>query len=134
MAQYEGILDRIESLMTGILESGMGSVSDKDMGLLEAASTKDDVMTPQEIGKYPDVGWTNMNDSPEVQQFLDKMNHPNRVQVESIRQRVTDEQFQQLLQQLMAGQVPEGALHDSLPFQQYNTGGNLQNLGFTGAY
>jgi hypothetical protein len=91
-------------------------------------------MSESEIGKYPDVGWTNMGDSPEVQQFLNNMPHADRVQVEGIRQRVNPDQFQNLMRQLMSGQVGSGALHEPLPFQQYNTGGTIQNLGFTGAY
>jgi hypothetical protein len=90
-------------------------------------------MSESEIGKYPDVGWTNMGDSPEVQQFLNNMPHADRVQVEGIRQRVNPDQFQNLMRQLMSGQVGSGALHEPLPFQQYNTGADtssIQDLGF----
>ena len=90
-------------------------------------------MSQEEIGKYPDLGWTNVNDSQEVKTFLNNMSHADRVQIEAMRQRVTGPQFQDFLRKYMAGKVGGGALHEALPFKQYQTGNpHLQNLGFVG--
>jgi len=90
-------------------------------------------MSQEEIGKYPDLGWTNVNDSQEVKTFLNNMSHADRVQIEAMRERVTGPQFQDFLRKYMAGKVGGGALHEALPFKQYQTGNpHLQNLGFVG--
>jgi len=90
-------------------------------------------MSQEEIGKYPDLGWTNVNDSQEVKTFLNNMPHADRVQLEAMRDRVTGPQFQDFLRKYMAGKVGGGALHEALPFKQYQTGNpHLQNLGFVG--
>ena len=88
-------------------------------------------MSQEEIGKYPDLGWTNVNDSQEVKTFLNNMSHADRVQVEAMRQRVTEPQFQDFMSRIMRGGLGGGAIHEALPFQQYKTGNpHLQNLGF----
>ena len=110
------IANKLENSPQGIL--GVGAPRNKG------------AMSQEEIGKYPDLGWTNVNDSQEVKTFLNNMPHADRVQVEAMRQRVTEPQFQDFVRQIMAGQIGGGAIHEALPFQQYNTGTTLQNLGF----
>ena len=105
--------------------------------LTKATSTQgvlgEGAMSQEEIGKYPDLGWTNVNDSQEVKTFLNNIPHADRVQIEAMRQRVTGPQFQDFLRKIMAGQIGGGAIHEALPFQQYKTGNpHLQNLGFVG--
>ena len=143
----------IKGLLDMIGRQGAGSVSDREMnmnkGILNmeyagGGSFQDLGMTEREIGKYPDVGWTNMDDSPEIQQFLNNMPHADRVKVEAMRQRLEEinqsHKFPNFINDLMSRDTYTGALHaDPLPtaagFQQYRTGNpHLQNLGFMGAY
>ena len=136
----------IKGLLDMIGSQG-AAVSDREMnmnkGILNmeyagGGSFQDLGMTEREIGKYPDVGWTNMDDSPEIQQFLNNMPHADRVKVEAMRQRLEQigqaDKFPNFINDLMSGNTGSGALQaDPLPeFQQYQTGNNLQNLGFVG--
>ena len=124
---FEGLLDMIETLgeidtpvqreMFLKNQNKVNGVMDMEYG--GGGSYKDlGVMSTQEIGQYPDVGWTNMDDSFAVTQFLNNMPHADRVQVEAMRQRVTKDQFDDLMRQLMDGQVGSGVLHDPLPIPE----------------
>jgi hypothetical protein len=107
-------------------------LANSPQGVLQmAGDTNKGAMSTAEIGKYPDLGWTNVNDSQEVKTFLNNMSHADRVQVEAMRQRVTEPQFQDFMSRIMRGGLGGGAIHEALPFQQYKTGNpHLQNLGF----
>ena len=61
----------------------------------------EDAMSAEEIGKYPDLAWTNVNDTQEVKTYLNNMSHKNRVKIEAFRQRVTEPQFQTFLKKYM---------------------------------
>jgi len=138
----------IKGLLDMIGRQGADAVSDREMnmnkGILNmeyagGGSFKDLGMTEREIGKYPDVGWTNMDDSPEIQQFLNNMPHEDRVKVEAMRQRLEQigqsDKFPNFINDLMSRNTYTGALQaDPLPeFQQYQTGNpHLSNLGFVG--
>ena len=131
-SQGAAVSDREMNMNKGILNMEYGG----------GGSFKDLGMTEREIGKYPDVGWTNMNDSDRVKEFLDNMPHEDRVKVEAMRQRLEDinqsHEFPNFIKDLMSRDTYTGALHaDPLPtadgFQQYQTGNpHLQNLGFVG--
>ena len=109
-------------------------LANSPQGVLQMGAPRNKgAMSQEEIGKYPDLGWTNVNDSQEVKTFLNNMPHADRVQLEAMRDRVTGPQFQDFLRKYMAGKVGGGALHEALPFKQYQTGNpHLQNLGFVG--
>ena len=78
------------------------------------------------IQQYPKEGWTNMGDSPEVQQFINSLPQPLMMRVEEIRNSVSVEDFRNFINQMMSGQIPEGAVFESLPNSQEGA-----NLGFT---
>jgi hypothetical protein len=211
MAVNEGILDRLEAkleaLMSGILGSEAGSVSDKDMSLLPlkmggkrkgAGSDKDigllgrdpekilspklkgassdsetentirflrsqgkdtladmveagamtasaamqlgirslteegyGAMSNKEMQQYPIEGWTNMGDTPEVQEFINSLPEDLMMRVEQYRGSASDADFQKMLRDLMASASGNAGAMSAGDFQRYNTGGNLQDLGFT---
>ena len=64
-----------------------------------------DAMTAKEIGQYPDLGWTNMNDPIPVRVFLNNMPHEERVKIEAFRQRLEvngqSHKFLEFINQLM---------------------------------
>jgi hypothetical protein len=66
-----------------------------------AALKNEEAMSAEEIGKYPDLGWTNVNDTQEVKTYLNNMPHTPRVKIETFRQRVTEPQFQKFLKKYM---------------------------------
>ena len=74
---------------------GTGEIEDLD------ALKNEDAMSAEEIGKYPDLAWTNVNDTQEVKTYLNNMSHKNRVKIEAFRQRVTEPQFQTFLKKYM---------------------------------
>ncbi len=74
---------------------GTGEIEDLD------ALKNEDAMSAEEIGKYPDLAWTNVNDTQEVKTYLNNMSHKNRVKIEAFRQRVTEPQFQTFLKGYM---------------------------------
>ena len=49
------------------------------MGLL-------DVMTSEEMSAYPQEGWVNVNDSPEVRVWLSNLPYEQLLQIEQLRQ------------------------------------------------
>ena len=67
----------------------------------------EDAMSAEEIGKYPDLGWTNVNDTQEVKTYLNNMPHTPRVKIETFRQRVTEPQFQKFLKKYMTDHPDE---------------------------
>jgi len=130
------LANKLANLPQGVLAQTMHDAKKKSELLSKGYNFITDkgaqgAMSQEEIGKYPDLGWTNVNDSQEVKTFLNNMPHADRVQVEAMRQRVTESQFQDFVRQIMAGQIGGGAIHEALPFKQYQTGNShLQNLGF----
>ena len=67
----------------------------------------EDAMSAEEIGKYPDLGWTNVNDTQEVKTYLNNMPHTPRVKIETFRQRVTEPHFQKFLKKYMTDHPDE---------------------------
>ena len=57
---------------------------------------------------------------------MSTQSHPVKIRLNEIRGAVSDVEFQMFMRQYMAGQIPEGALFDSLPNTQQGA-----NLGFT---
>ena len=72
-----------------------------------AALKNEDAMSAEEIGKYPDLGWTNVNDTQEVKTYLNNMPHTPRVKIETFRQRVTEPHFQKFLKKYMTDHPDE---------------------------
>ena len=128
--ELEGLLALIKDKITSLVpQGGMDNPTQREF--IQSSGIMDGTMTLEEMKQLPIEGFTNMEDSLQEKQFLDSMPEPDRLQVEDIRQRLTKTQFQELLRQLMSGKVGSGAIHDSLPFQQYETGNpHLANLGF----
>ena len=58
----------------------------------------------------------------EIQHFMSTPSHPVKIRLNEIRGSVSDVDFQSFMRQYMAGQIPEGALFDSLPEQGANLG------------
>ena len=133
------MLDELGGLLSGLLESGKGSVSDKDFGLLSVVPN-----TLRDSNYYEGTGMKDMGYHPknlvedtspslggaiterEMQHFMSTLSHPVRTRLNEIRGAVSDVDFQSFMRQYMAGQIPEGALFEPLPNTQQGA-----NLGFT---
>ena len=72
-----------------------------------AALKNEDAMSAEEIGKSPDLGWTNVNDTQEVKTYLNNMPHTPRTKIEAFRQRVTEPHFQKFLKKYMTDHPDE---------------------------
>ena len=131
--EEKGMLNKLEGLLTGLLESGKGSVSDKEFGLLSvvpqkgAQSDKSRTMNYNTSGQaesYPLEGNTMMTDPRDVQHFISTLPPAMQMRIEEIRDAVSDVEFQNFIRKMMSGSVPEGAIFEALPHTQQT------NLGF----
>ena len=141
----KGMLDKLEGLLSGLLESGKGAVSDKEMGLLSVVPPekqtgyetlnvpKQAEMEAKKRSTLNSLGVDAINQTSqgaiserEIQHFMSTQSHPVKIRLNEIRGAVSDVEFQMFMRQYMAGQIPEGALFDSLPNTQQGA-----NLGFT---
>ena len=84
-----------------------GTTFRKELEVFKKALGQDGAMSTKEIGKYPDVGWTNVNDPIPVRVFLNNMPHEDRVKVEAFRQKMETtgqpEKFQEFISGIMGG-------------------------------
>tara|TARA_R100001244_G_scaffold32165_1_gene30549 strand:+ start:56 stop:274 length:219 start_codon:yes stop_codon:yes gene_type:complete len=67
-----------------------------------------DAMTEEEIGQYPRDGWANVNDSPEVREFLSNLPYEQLIKIEAFRQKTEEsgqsELFEEFINNLMLEQ------------------------------
>ena len=139
------MLDKLGGLLSGLLESGKGSVSDKEMGLLSVVppenqaayetlnAPKQAEMEAKRRSTLNSLGVDAINQTSqgaiserEIQHFMSTQSHPVQTRLNEIRGAVSDVEFQMFMRQYMAGQIPEGALFEPLPNTQQGA-----NLGFT---
>ena len=78
--------------------------------------------------------------TPAQREFIDSLPEPIRLRVEEHRDNLPPLKFQELINGMMEGVIPEGAVWENAGanlganagFQQYNTGTAIPNLGFAG--
>ena len=78
--------------------------------------------------------------TPAQREFIDSLPEALRLRVEEHRATLPPSKFQELINGMMEGVIPEGAVWENaqqganlganVGFQQYNTGGAIPNLGF----
>jgi len=66
-----------------------------------------DAMTSEEMSAYPQEGWANVNDSPEVRAWLGNLPYDRLLEIEQLRQQASVngqmEQFNNWLGKLVVG-------------------------------
>ena len=163
--EIKGIMDGIKGL--GIGDRGLNTPAERDYlkGVMDTTSdwtfdvdgkTEDYTFTgdamPSEMAvqkmrdahgitaEVPFEANTNVMFTPAQREFIDSLPEPIRLRVEEHRATLPPEKFQELINGMMEGVIPEGAVWENAGanlganagFQQYNRGTAIPNLGFAG--
>ena len=131
-------INGIKGIMDGLKGQGIGSTTQgidtpADREFLANTVGQGAVVVPPEANT--DVMFT-----PAQREFIDSLPEPIRLRVEEHRAPLPPLKFQELINGMMEGVIPEGAVWENAGanlganagFQQYNTGTAIPNLGFAG--